>query len=75
MSQFKLRTFASEREPAQPFADNSPVTDGTPTDMKAMVIANYLEDLGPLKRSLSHSTLVTACQLALEGRGPLDLKD
>ncbi|KAJ5545303.1 hypothetical protein N7535_006314 [Penicillium sp. DV-2018c] len=43
--------------------------------MKAIAIADYLEDLGPLQSSLCHSTLATACKIVLEGRGPPDLKD
>ena len=43
--------------------------------MKAVVIANYLKDLGPLKSAVSYSTLATACQLALDGRGPPDFRD
>jgi hypothetical protein len=59
----------------QALAEDSPVRNGAGTDMKAMVIANYVKDLGPLQSSLSHSTLVTACDVALQGRGPPDLKD
>jgi len=40
-----------------------------------MVIESYLADLGLLRSSLSHCTLTTACQIALEGPGPVDLKD
>ncbi|KAJ5571428.1 hypothetical protein N7535_005088 [Penicillium sp. DV-2018c] len=43
--------------------------------MPIAAIADYLEDLGPLQSSLCHSTLATACEIALEGRGPPDLKD
>ncbi|KAJ5143812.1 uncharacterized protein N7515_002599 [Penicillium bovifimosum] len=43
--------------------------------MDAIVIANYLEDLGPLQSSHWVSTLPTACEVALEGRGPPDLED
>ncbi|KAJ5779248.1 hypothetical protein N7457_006968 [Penicillium paradoxum] len=43
----RLRHLASsEREPAQALAEDSPVRDGTGTDMKSIVIENYLKDLG-----------------------------
>ncbi|KAJ9222686.1 hypothetical protein DTO207G8_8023 [Paecilomyces variotii] len=61
--------------PAQALGGDSPVKDGTGTDMKVLVIENYLKDLGPLKAALDYCTLATACQLALEGRGPPDLQD
>ncbi|KAJ1713087.1 hypothetical protein NYO67_4726 [Aspergillus flavus] len=38
-------------------------------------IENSLKDLGPLKNILDFSTPTSGCQLALQGRGPLDLKD
>lgn len=66
---------SSEREPAQALAADSPVRDGSRTDMKAFVIENYLKNLGPLKSTLNYRTFATACQYALEGRGPPDLKD
>ncbi|KAJ9216051.1 hypothetical protein DTO166G4_2295 [Paecilomyces variotii] len=61
--------------PAQALGGDSPVKDGTGTDMKVLVIENYLKDLGPLKAALDYCTLATACQLALEGRGSPDLQD
>lgn len=45
------------------------------SEMKDAVIEDYLKDLGSLKAALNYSTLATTCQLALEGRGPPDLKD
>ncbi|KAJ9247348.1 hypothetical protein DTO207G8_8128 [Paecilomyces variotii] len=38
-------------------------------------LQNYLKDLGPLKAALDYCTLATACQIALEGRGPPDFQD
>lgn len=49
--------------------------DGTSADMKAIAIDSYLKALGSLKSRLDYGTLANACQLALEGRGPPDLKD
>lgn len=69
------RRMSPEREPAQALAGDSPVRDSTGTDMKAIVIENYLKDLGPLKSAIDYCTLATACQLALEGRGPPDFQD
>ncbi|KAJ6093204.1 hypothetical protein N7486_008493 [Penicillium sp. IBT 16267x] len=61
-----------EREPAQDLPADSPASDRNSTDMKAIVIENYLKDLGPLKSALDYCTLATACQVALKGRGPPD---
>lgn len=69
------RRISLQREPAQALAGDSPVKVSTGTDMKAIVIENYLKDLGPLKSALDYCTLATACQLALEGRGPPDFQD
>jgi hypothetical protein len=69
------RRISPEREPAQTLAGDSPVEDSTSADMKAFVIENYLKDLGPLKSRLDYCTLATACQYALEGRGPPDFQD
>ncbi|CRL28483.1 unnamed protein product [Penicillium camemberti] len=41
----------------------------------SLTLKNYLKDLGYLKNALCYSTLATACQFALEGRGPPDFKD
>ena len=43
--------------------------------MKATVIANYLEDLRSKSAAIGNNPIVNACQWALEGRGPPDLKD
>ncbi|KGO47995.1 hypothetical protein PEX1_062180 [Penicillium expansum] len=65
-----------EREPVQALSGDSPVRDGTAgTDMKDFLLKDYLKELGPLKNALGYSTLATACQFALEGRGPRDFKD
>ncbi|KAF5858872.1 hypothetical protein ETB97_003621 [Aspergillus alliaceus] len=69
------RRVSPEREPVQALAGDSPVKNSTGTDMKAIVIENYLKDLGPLKSALDYCTLATACQLALEGRGPPEFQD
>ncbi|KAJ5282497.1 hypothetical protein N7505_000477 [Penicillium chrysogenum] len=70
------RSVGVEGEPAQALGGESPVKDGTGTDMKDAVISSYLEDLGPLKSAIGNSALVAASQIALEGRfGPSDLKD
>ncbi|KKK22844.1 hypothetical protein P175DRAFT_0501544 [Aspergillus ochraceoroseus IBT 24754] len=69
------RRMSLDQEPAQALAGDSPVEDSTGIDMKAIVIENYLKDLGPLKSALDYCTLATACQYALEGRGPPDLQD
>ena len=58
-----------ERRPAQTFSDTTTI------DMKATVIANYLEDLGSKRAAIGNNPIVNACQWALEGRGPPDLKD
>ncbi|KAJ5759793.1 hypothetical protein N7520_006949 [Penicillium odoratum] len=65
----------SLRGPVQALATDSPTSDCNSTDMKEFVIENYLKDLGPLKARLDYSTLATACQLSLEGRGPPDFQD
>ena len=49
--------------------------DSTGTDMKAIVMESYLKDLGTRKSALDYCTLATACQWALEGRGPPDFQD
>ncbi|KAJ5607869.1 hypothetical protein N7537_004488 [Penicillium hordei] len=64
-----------EREPTQALVGDSPTKDGTATDMRDVVIENYMKDLGRLKSAINYSTLATACQLVLEGCGPPDLKD
>ncbi|KUM55788.1 hypothetical protein ACN42_g11449 [Penicillium freii] len=69
------RLVGSEREPAQALVGGSPTKDSTATDMRDVVIKSYLQDLGNLKQAIDYCTLATACQLALEGRGPRDLKD
>ncbi|PKX97566.1 uncharacterized protein P174DRAFT_439331 [Aspergillus novofumigatus IBT 16806] len=69
------RRMSPEREPAQAFAGDSPVRDSTGIDMKAIVIENYLKDLGPLKSALDYCTLATAGQFALEGRGSPEFQD
>lgn len=43
--------------------------------MRDVVIENYLKDLDRLKHAIEYCTLATACQFALEGRGPRYLKD
>lgn len=70
-----LRRRSPERQPARALGGDSPVGDSTGIDMKAIVIENYLTDLGSLKSALDYCTLATACQIALEGRGPPDLQD
>jgi hypothetical protein len=82
-SRSSIRTFwrrlrgrpSSDREPAQALAADSSLKDSTSTDMKALVIESYLKDLGPLKSAVDYCTLATACQFALEGRGPPELQD
>ncbi|KAJ5713577.1 uncharacterized protein N7483_010758 [Penicillium malachiteum] len=69
------RRIDPEREPAQAFAGDSVARDGTGADMKVLVIESYLKDLGPLQYALDYCTLATACQCALERRGPPDLQD
>lgn len=65
----------SRGEPAQALSGDSPVRVRTGIDMKAMVIENYLKDFRALKIALDYCTLTSACQFALEGRGPPDLQD
>ncbi|KAJ5464073.1 hypothetical protein N7475_007208 [Penicillium sp. IBT 31633x] len=60
--------------PAQSFEQKSPMSDDTYTDMEAVVIAKFQEELGPLKSLIDYNAIMTATQLALDGRGPLDLK-
>lgn len=67
------RKINPEREPAQALAADSQLNDSA--DMKALVIESYLKDLGTFKGALDYCTLATACQFALEGRGPPDLQD
>ncbi|KAJ5622524.1 hypothetical protein N7528_005756 [Penicillium herquei] len=69
------RRIGAEREPAQAFAGDTVARDDTGADMKALVIESYLRDLGSLQSALDYCTLASACQCALEGRGPPDLKD
>lgn len=64
-----------ERGPAQTLSGDRLVEVSTGTDMKAIVIKNYLEDLGPLRSEISHCGLATACEFALEGHGPPDFRD
>lgn len=41
---------------------------------KVFIIENYLKNLGPLKQAFNYYSLADACRLALEGRGPPDLR-
>jgi len=51
-----LRRLNPEREPAQALAADSPASDHNSTDMKSIVIENYLKDLGPLHSALDYCT-------------------
>ncbi|KAJ5947915.1 hypothetical protein N7466_000930 [Penicillium verhagenii] len=62
-----------DREPVQSLAVGSPTDEST--DMKAIITESYLKGLGQLKARIDYSGLASACQIALEGRGPPDFKD
>lgn len=67
------QTIRPRREPTQSLSTDGFMGDGV--DMKLIVIEGYLKDLGPRKSRLDYSTLATACQVALDDRGPCDFQD